>query len=103
MLTTAIGAYPKPAGMPIRDWFRQDGGTDRAEPRAGYAETVRQHGGRLEGILDRATTQMVREQVELGIDIPTDGAVRREDFVCGRQAQGAERGGVQPLIEGGKI
>ncbi len=67
--------------MPIRDWFRPDGGADRAGPTAGYAETVRQYGPRLEAILDRATTLAAREQVEMGIDIPTDGEVRRENHI----------------------
>ena len=81
MLTTTIGAYPKPADVPIRDWFQKEGGTDTPEPTAGYAETVRQYGARLEPILDRATTLVVREQVDLGIDIPTDGEIRRENFI----------------------
>ena len=81
MLTTTIGAYPKPDYVPIRDWFQKEGGTDTAEPTAGYAETVRQYGARLEGILDRATIEIVREQVDLGIDIPTDGEIRRENYV----------------------
>jgi methionine synthase II (cobalamin-independent) len=81
VLTTTIGSYPKPAEVPVRDWFRRDGGTDRAEPTAGYADTVRQYGPRLQPILDEATIEIVREQVELGIDVPTDGEVRRENFV----------------------
>ena len=44
MLTTTIGAYPKPADVPIRDWIRMDGGTDTPEPTAGYVETLRQYG-----------------------------------------------------------
>jgi methionine synthase II (cobalamin-independent) len=47
MLTTTIGSYPKPAEVPVRDWFRRDDGTDRAEPTAGYAEILRQYGARL--------------------------------------------------------
>jgi 5-methyltetrahydropteroyltriglutamate--homocysteine methyltransferase len=81
MLTTTIGAYPKPEDVPIRDWFLMDRGTDAPEPTAGYAETVRQYGARLEPILDRATIAVVREQVELGIDIATDGEIRRENYV----------------------
>jgi 5-methyltetrahydropteroyltriglutamate--homocysteine methyltransferase len=81
MLTTTIGAYPKPGDVPIRDWFQKEGGTDTPEPTAGYAETLRQNGARLEAILDRATTLVVREQVDLGIDIPTDGEIRRENFI----------------------
>lgn len=81
MLTTTIGAYPKPDDVPIRDWFQEDGGTDVAEPTARYAETVRQYGERLEAILDRATVEVVKEQVDLGIDIPTDGEIRRENYI----------------------
>jgi 5-methyltetrahydropteroyltriglutamate--homocysteine methyltransferase len=81
MLTTTIGAHPKPDEVPIQDWFRKEGGTDTAEPTAGYAETVRRYGARLEAILDRATVEVVREQVDLGIDIPTDGEVRRENYI----------------------
>ncbi len=81
MLTTAIGAYPKPDEVPIKDWFQKDGGTDTAEPTAGYAETVRRYGSRLEAILERATVEIVREQVDLGVDNPTDGEVRRENYI----------------------
>ena len=81
MLTTTIGAYPKPDEVPIRDWFQKDGGTDDAEPTAGYAETLKQYGDRIDEILDRATCEVVREQDELGIDIPTDGEIRRENYI----------------------
>lgn len=81
MLTTTIGAYPKPDDVPIRDWFGKDGGTDTGEPTAGYAETLAAHADTIEAILDRATREVVAEQVELGIDIPTDGEIRRENFI----------------------
>jgi 5-methyltetrahydropteroyltriglutamate--homocysteine methyltransferase len=81
MLTTTIGAYPKPDDVPIRDWFGREGGTDTPEPTAGYAETLAAHAGTLEAILDRAARAVVAEQVELGIDIPTDGEIRRENFI----------------------
>ena len=81
MLTTTIGAYPKPDDVPIKDWFQKDGGTDDAEPTTGYAETLDQYGERIDAILDRATQEVVREQVELGIDIPTDGEIRRENYI----------------------
>lgn len=79
--TSTIGAYPKPDYVPIRDWFAMAGGTDTPEPTAGYAETVARYGPRLEEILDRATREVVGEQVELGIDVPTDGEIRRENFI----------------------
>jgi 5-methyltetrahydropteroyltriglutamate--homocysteine methyltransferase len=81
MLTTTIGAYPKPDYVPIRDWFGMEGGTDTPEPTAGYTSTLAAHAGTIEGILDRATREVVAEQVELGIDVPTDGEIRRENFI----------------------
>ncbi|HEX5079295.1 MAG TPA: cobalamin-independent methionine synthase II family protein [Geminicoccaceae bacterium] len=81
MLTTTIGAYPKPDYVPIRDWFGMAGGTDTAEPTAGYAETLAAHAATIDEILDRATREVVAEQVDLGIDVPTDGEVRRENFI----------------------
>ena len=42
---------------------------------------MRQYGERLQEILDRATIEVVREQVELGIDVPTDGEIRRENHI----------------------
>ena len=81
MLTTTIGAYPKPAQVPIKDWFQRADGTDTSEPTAGYAETVRQYGARLEAILDAATVEVVRAQDALGIDVPTDGEIRRENYI----------------------
>jgi 5-methyltetrahydropteroyltriglutamate--homocysteine methyltransferase len=81
MLTTTIGAYPKPATVPIRDWFGRLGGTDTPEPTAGYAETLASHADTIEQVLDEATVAVVAEQVELGIDIPTDGEIRRENYI----------------------
>jgi methionine synthase II (cobalamin-independent) len=80
MLTTTIGAYPKPDSVPIEDWFGKDGGTDTAEPTAGYAQTLAAHPD-IEQILDRATREVVAEQESLGIDISTDGEIRRENFI----------------------
>ncbi|MGI9437406.1 MAG: cobalamin-independent methionine synthase II family protein [Geminicoccaceae bacterium] len=81
MLTTTIGAYPKPDDVPIRDWFQKDGGTDDSRPTEGYAETMARHGTTIEAVLDQATIDVVREQDDLGIDIPTDGEVRRENYI----------------------
>ncbi|MEM7022342.1 MAG: 5-methyltetrahydropteroyltriglutamate--homocysteine methyltransferase [Pseudomonadota bacterium] len=81
MLTTTIGAYPKPESVPIQDWFSRQDGTDTTEPTAGYAETVAKHADTIEATLDQATLEVVAEQVELGIDIPTDGEIRRENYI----------------------
>jgi 5-methyltetrahydropteroyltriglutamate--homocysteine methyltransferase len=81
MRTTTIGAYPKPDYVPIRDWFQAENGTDTADPTAGYAETLSARAGDIEAVLYRATAEVVREQDDLGIDILSDGEIRRENFI----------------------
>jgi 5-methyltetrahydropteroyltriglutamate--homocysteine methyltransferase len=83
ILTTCIGAYPKPDYVPIRDWFQVD---------LGLTETsgeVTRHANRLQGIADpeveslycKATGAAVADQVGCGVDIPTDGEQRRENYI----------------------
>ncbi len=81
MLTTTIGAYPKPDNVPIKDWFQKEGGTDDARPTEGYVETRARHAATIDRLLDQAVIEVVREQDELGIDMPTDGEVRRENYI----------------------
>jgi 5-methyltetrahydropteroyltriglutamate--homocysteine methyltransferase len=78
LVTTCIGAYPKPGYLPIRDWFQV--GHDAAD----YTEQVLRGYARAEGaeaLFDRATREAVADQVACGIDIPTDGEQRRENYV----------------------
>lgn len=79
LLTTVIGAYPKPDYVPVPDWFRS--GTLIGQPTNDYDTFLSQKVPDLEKILDRATCEVVAEQVELGIDIPTDGEMRRENYI----------------------
>lgn len=77
MLTTTIGAYPKPADVPLPDWFRNQGANDPA----GYARVLEEIGEAGMAKVDEAIQRVVQEQVSCGIDIPTDGEVRRENYV----------------------
>ena len=81
MLTTTIGAYPKPDTVPVLDWFSAEAAADPTAPTRTYAATMAGGGSELEVILDRATHEVVREQDELGIDIPADGEIRRENYI----------------------
>lgn len=78
LLTTTIGAYPKPDYVAIPDWF-----TDRTDkmrnPTRDYVEALRALGDQGEAVFARATREVVLDQVDAGIDIPTDGEVRREN------------------------
>jgi 5-methyltetrahydropteroyltriglutamate--homocysteine methyltransferase len=78
LTTTCIGAYPKPDYVPIRDWF-QVGHDDKD-----YTEKVLRGYAKAEGaddLFDRATREAVADQIACGIDIPTDGEQRRENYV----------------------
>ena len=81
MLTTTIGAYPKPDTVPVLDWFSAEAEADPIAPTRSYTTTLAEGGSALAAILDRATEEVVREQDEFGIDIPTDGEIRRENYI----------------------
>ena len=76
--TTCIGAYPKPDYVPIRDWFQV--GHDAED----YNDVVLRQwteSPEVQTSLDRATAEVVADQIACGIDVPTDGEVRRENYV----------------------
>ena len=76
--TTCIGAFPKPDWLPIRDWFEIDLGDDHyAEDVIGAWTADPEH----DPVFRRATEAAVRLQLECGIDVPTDGEQRRENYV----------------------
>ncbi|MEM7221493.1 MAG: cobalamin-independent methionine synthase II family protein [Pseudomonadota bacterium] len=77
MLTTTIGAYPKPDNVPLPDWFRTGGQNEPAKYSAALANLTVED----EAAIDRAVARVVRDQVDAGIDIPTDGEVRRENYI----------------------
>ncbi len=81
--TTCIGAYPKPDDLPIRDWFQVSGGlaATGADVTRGYTDAMCEADAHTEALFVRATEQAVTDQVETGIDIPTDGEMRRENYV----------------------
>lgn len=81
LVTTTIGAYPKPSYVPIPDWFGADEGPDTRWPTNGYEEALRAMGERAEAFFRRATRQAVKDQVDAGIDIPSDGEIRRENYI----------------------
>ena len=78
--TTCIGAYPKPDYVPISDWFQV-----RCDDAAYGDEVLRkwtEHSEKdIEALLDRATAAAVADQIACGIDLPTDGEQRRENYV----------------------
>ena len=81
MLTTTIGAYPKPAYVRLPDWFGKPGGTPIADPTRNWAGAMAALGRDPESILARGVRSAVGDQVEAGIDIPTDGEIAPENYI----------------------
>ncbi len=78
ILTTCLGAFPKPDYVPIKDWFDVDMGDANYQ-----ADVVDQwtDDPKHEAAFARATAEVVADQIACGIDIPTDGEQRRENYV----------------------
>ncbi len=81
LTTTTIGAFPKPDYVPISDWFQGPEGPDTMDPTSGYAAQMSRAGGEAEALFARAAEDVIADQVAAGIDIPTDGEVRRENYI----------------------
>lgn len=81
MLTTCIGAYPKPQFVNLPDWFNISIEADIAEPTKRWADAMQQLGNDAEATISRGVQQVISEQVDAGIDIPTDGEIPRENYI----------------------
>ena len=79
--TTCIGAYPKPACLPRFDWFQTEPGTDAAYSTAHYEGALAAMGAEAESLFSRAAREVIADQAEAGVDIVTDGEVRRENYI----------------------
>lgn len=86
--TTVIGAYPKPAYLKIPDFFNtgpeKKAGLLGASLKA-YSEMMssqtEESKKQLEQDIMKATTEVIGAQCQCGVDIPTDGEVRRENYL----------------------
>jgi 5-methyltetrahydropteroyltriglutamate--homocysteine methyltransferase len=79
--TTCIGAYPKPDYVRLPDWFNIPAGPDTSDPTRQWAEAMKALGADADAIIGRGIGEVVRDQVEAGIDVPTDGEVPRENYI----------------------
>ena len=77
--TTCIGAYPKPDYIKIGNFAETDQ-QDDSVTRA-FTYTQDNAAGVPEDLLIRATQAVIRDQIDCGIDIPTNGEQRRENYI----------------------
>ena len=81
ILTTTIGSFPKPSFLPLSDWFKGEKGTDNERPTSAYQEEKYKMGSQYESLVNEASKQVINDQIACGIDIVTDGEVRRENYI----------------------
>ena len=81
ILTTCIGAYPKPEYVPMRDWFQIERGLTHAAGEVTRLASAVEEDSAIEDLYRKATEAAVADQVACGIDIPTDGEQRRENYI----------------------
>ena len=77
--TTTLGSFPKPKYVPVRDWFDASrDSTGMNDPTVTRDYAVRSE---HEHLFIQAAKEVLDLQVAAGIDIPTDGEVRRENYI----------------------
>jgi methionine synthase II (cobalamin-independent) len=82
--TTTLGAFPKPSYVPVRDWFdisRETGGMNASKTTTDYTTDSAKLGASHEALFVRAAKEVIDIQIRAGISIPTDGEVRRENYI----------------------
>ena len=77
--TTCIGAYPKPEYITTGNWAEADR-QGKGESRA-FTYTNDQAADVPTELLDQATAEVLQDQINCGVDIPTDGEQRRENYI----------------------
>ena len=75
LVTTVVGSYPQPEWLIDREALAQAG-----VPRVRHAEIWRVPEEHLEKAQDDATLLAVREMERAGVDLITDGEIRRESY-----------------------
>ncbi len=81
--TTTIGSFPKPDFLPIRDWFdaaRSEGSMNSPKTTTNFTDYSETNADD-EALYIRAAERIISLQIKAGVDIPTDGEVRRENYI----------------------
>lgn len=77
--TTVIGSFPKPPYLQIPDWFRTSHSGSFTEQYSRFLENC--SASETEELIIKATSEVVALQIKAGLDVITDGEVRRESYI----------------------
>lgn len=84
LTTTTIGSFPKPSYLPIRDWFdaaRTATGMNDPQTTKEYSKSFNSFTDHDEKLFIQAAKEIIAVQLKAGVTIPTDGEVRRENYI----------------------
>eukprot|EP00928_Gymnodinium_smaydae_P066286 TRINITY_DN49321_c0_g1_i1.p1 TRINITY_DN49321_c0_g1~~TRINITY_DN49321_c0_g1_i1.p1 ORF type:complete len:368 (-),score=84.19 TRINITY_DN49321_c0_g1_i1:367-1470(-) len=83
--TTVIGSFPKPEYLELPDWFKTGTAATSDSATKQYTKILESQSDAdkkaLEESLMRATRDVIQTQIDCGIDVVTDGEVRRENYI----------------------
>jgi len=82
--TTTLGSFPKPSYLPIKDWFdsaRGKEGMNTEKTTLDFTKYKQENHRNDEDLFLKAAKEVLIIQEKAGIDIVTDGEVRRENYV----------------------
>ena len=84
LTTTVIGSFPKPDYLPIEDWFdaaRNEGGMNSPLVTQRFTAYENRRSDEDEALFVKAAAEVIDLQLRAGITVPTDGEVRRENYI----------------------
>jgi 5-methyltetrahydropteroyltriglutamate--homocysteine methyltransferase len=84
LVTTVVGSFPKPKYLPIEDWFdatRKNQGMNTSKITRLYTDYSKNQNPNDEKLFIKAAKEIINLQLDAGIMIPTDGEVRRENYI----------------------
>lgn len=83
--TSVIGSFPKPGFLQVPDWFQTGASSGSTDATKAYTEMLRNQNAKQQEQLEvefmRATKEVLEAQTACGIDVVTDGEVRRENYI----------------------
>ncbi|RMX44068.1 hypothetical protein pdam_00015034 [Pocillopora damicornis] len=77
--STVVGCFPKPSYLHIPDWFKTSHSGTFTEDYNRFLETSSKE--ETEDLIKRATKDIIDIQAEAGIDVISDGELRRESYI----------------------
>eukprot|EP00812_Abedinium_dasypus_P011133 NODE_470_length_1543_cov_170.294355.p2 GENE.NODE_470_length_1543_cov_170.294355~~NODE_470_length_1543_cov_170.294355.p2 ORF type:complete len:259 (+),score=76.41 NODE_470_length_1543_cov_170.294355:92-868(+) len=83
--TTVIGSFPKPEYVKVPSWFQEAAHWDSSVATRAYTELQTKQSAEEQAELEALTVRAEREVIELqtgcGVDVITDGELRRENYI----------------------